>query len=74
MGGWAPHTPIPDERALRAARTHPPPPVFFLGGGAAPTPPLLLALKGHWAIEGSCPAGVGASALRGSAGFRLSPE
>ena len=40
VGGCAPHTPIPDERALRAALAHPPALGFSFCGGAAPTPPL----------------------------------
>ena len=38
-GGGAPHAPIPDEHALRAALAHPPTLGCSFSGGCAPTPP-----------------------------------
>ena len=39
VGGCAPHAPIPDEHALRAALAHPPALGCSFSGGCAPTPP-----------------------------------
>ena len=40
VGGAAPHAPIPEEHALRAAPAHPPALGCSFCGGCAPTPPL----------------------------------
>ncbi len=39
VGGAAPHAPIPEEHALRAALAHPPALGVSFCGGFAPTPP-----------------------------------